>query len=150
MLSPLELKNTRLERLDIRVNTDWSFAKDRQENYKVDLDTDVQPGESPNSFFVAVGFKLSAEKDCVCRFQRIEIRLSALFTLPPDTDEKLVKTLVPLNCYAILYGIARGIVGQSTGFVEGGPLVLPAVNFQAATQKRKRARSAKAPSAETE
>lgn len=146
MLSPLELKRTFLEALEIRPGPVRDPSVQITEDYKVQLTTEVMQKPDSRDYRVTVDFRLSPKKDAVCRFDRLEIRLAGYFSLPADTEEELVTRLIPLNCFVILYGIARGIVAQATGMVAKGSFMLPAVNFieYYGKQKRKEARQAKA------
>ena len=144
MLSPLELKRVVLETLEIHASQKWepSAATTTSEDYVFGLDAvEVLQREDTLDFRITLGFRLRAVKDAVCRFEKVRVRLVGYFSLPTGTDESLVNTLVPLNCLAIMFGIARGIVGQATGFVPGGPLLLPPVNFVDEMQKQERRRS---------
>lgn len=145
MLSPLELKRAMLEALEIRPSRTHDSSAERTEDYRVQLTTEILEKPDSLDYRVTVDFRLSPRKDAVCRFERVEVRLVGFFSLPPDTDERLVRTLIPLSCFSILYGIARGVVAQATGMVARGPLLLPPVNFVEywEKQKRKQARQAK-------
>ena len=65
-----------------------------------------------------------------------------MFELPADTSDETISQLVPMNCLAILHGFARGVVAQVTGLNDGGPFLLPTVNFVEALQKKSRKKKA--------
>jgi len=55
--------------------------------------------------------------------------IEGFFTLIGDPDENVGKNLKHLNAPSILYGIARGIIGQITSNTRLGKLIIPPVNF---------------------
>jgi preprotein translocase subunit SecB len=65
---------------------------------------------------------------------RIEATVEGVFSLPPDAPDEAIHQLVPLNCFAMLYGVVRGIVAQATGLTADGCIWLPSVNFVALLQ----------------
>ena len=144
MLSPLELKRTFLEVLEIRPNPARDPSVEITEDYKVQLTTEVLEKPDSHDYRVSIDFRLSPQKDAVCRFDRLEVKLAGFFSLPKDTEEELIGRLIPLNCLVILYGIARGIVAQATGMVARGPFMLPPVNFIEYWEKQKRKENRKA------
>jgi preprotein translocase subunit SecB len=64
-------------------------------------------------------------------FSRVEAEVQGIFFLVEGVPPHVVEAIVPLNCYAMLYGVMRGIVAQATGLTEHGALWLPSVNFRA-------------------
>jgi preprotein translocase subunit SecB len=141
MLSPLELKQATLGCLEVRVSDSWDMKPlvDDPCKYDYSLDVDVRKRRNQWGFRVSLDVTFKPKEGDVCRLDCVRVALVGLFHLPDDTDKELVEKLVPLNCYAILYGIARGTVAQATGMVPGGPFMLPAVNFvETLKQKKKR------------
>lgn len=140
MLSPLELRQVRLEKLEIRVSSTWGLKPlaDEMCRYNCYVEPAVRKRRGHWDFRVSLDVAFMPLEGETCRFDLIGVRLVGLFHLPDDTEESLVKTLVPLNCLAILYGIARGAVAQATGMVPGGPMILPPVNFVEVLKQRKR------------
>jgi preprotein translocase subunit SecB len=59
----------------------------------------------------------------------ISLMIVGDFSFANGTDEDLMQRMVRINGSSILYGIARGIVGQATGASKHGQFVLPTVNF---------------------
>ena len=128
MRSPLELQRSVLEILDIRANP--LYTKDcAEESYNIKVATEVSKKPDSYDYRIKLGVRMSPPKDTICRFQRIEVEIIGYFNMPQDSDPNFVYQLVPLNCLAILYGIARGVVAQSTGLTRNGAFMLPAYNF---------------------
>ena len=146
MLSPLELRQANLLCLDVQVSPSWDLKPvvDDPQKYEHTVDVDVRKRRNHWDFRVSLDVTFTPKPDETCRMGRIHIAVVGLFHLPDETDEALVEKLVPLNCYAILYGIARGVVAQATGMVPGGPFMIPAVNF-VETLKQKKKRKPKEP-----
>jgi preprotein translocase subunit SecB len=137
--SPLEMRDCVVQILDIRHNSEYDIHSEAKDCYAIKVNVDVRQKPQENDYRIRMGIVLRPEKDAVCRFQRISVELEGLFFLPLDTDENLVKQLVPLNCFAILYGIARGVVGQASGMMAGGPYMLPPYNFVELMKRKSRA-----------
>ena len=59
----------------------------------------------------------------------IALTIIGYFLFTEGTTEETKARMMNLNGASILYGIARGFVGQATGASRHGQFVLPAVNF---------------------
>lgn len=136
MYTPLNTRRIWLEKLDIQLSDD--FADSKSEEYKIDLKIDVRQKADALDFRIALGLVLRPSGDASCRYDRIAISMIGVFDLPSDTPAEMVHQLVPYNCLAILHGFARGVVAQVTGLNDGGPFLLPTVNFVEALQKKSR------------
>ena len=66
----------------------------------------------------------------------LQLELYGYFRFKADTAEEVVKKMMFSNAVPILYGIARGYVGQATATAMNGPLVLPSYNFVALTARK--------------
>ncbi|MCC6483816.1 MAG: protein-export chaperone SecB [Armatimonadetes bacterium] len=126
-LSPLEANRIWVERLDIR------FAQELRAHDCSAYDLKIEPkawkDASGVSYKVRLAFALRPREVDQCCYSKLDVAIVGVFTLPSDTDEAIRRNLIPLNCYVILYGFARGLVAQVTGLNPGGPFLLPAVNF---------------------
>ena len=129
MHSPLNLEAFRLLSLEMIDNQD--FEPDQETDSKqLTINLDFAKNPEKNEFLVTLGINLTPEGDpSHFRFQKLNVFCQGLFSLPDDTAEDLVRQLVPLNCWAILHGILRGIVAQVTGVTDKGIFLLPTVNF---------------------
>lgn len=127
ILSPLKAEHIWLERIEIAVTQ--GYENEGPEDYKVDVKMDVKKHEDALAWRLRLAIKLTPAPDFVCRYERIAIITMGQFELPADTPEELVRQIVPFNCVSILHGFARGVVAQVTGLNDGGPFLLPTVNF---------------------
>lgn len=59
----------------------------------------------------------------------IAMRIVGYFLFAEGTPDETKARMLNLNGASILYGVARGFVGQATGASTHGQFVLPAVNF---------------------
>lgn len=110
---------------------------DDMSKYESSLEIGTRKTRQHWDFRVSLGVVFTPKEGEACRFDVIRVELVGLFHLPDDFDEEMVQRLVPLNCLAILYGIARGVVAQSTGMMPGGAFMLPPVNFVEAVKQKK-------------
>ncbi|MCD4786581.1 MAG: protein-export chaperone SecB [Candidatus Eremiobacteraeota bacterium] len=128
MLSYLQLKDFRLYHILIDANRD--FISGRECIYEIDADFNVQKAENKLLFKVPFYFSLKTKKNRkYSNIKKIEVGIEGIFELSSDTPEDIAKRLVPYNCLAILYGIARGMIADTTGSMPGGKFILPAINL---------------------
>ncbi len=127
MFAQLEPKRIWVDRLNIRLARAETGAV--EEDYSIDVSPKVWASKDRRSFKVRVPITMKPAPDATCRYSKIEVFATGVFDIAPDTPEEMVRQLVPLNCYVILYGFARGVVAQVTGLNPGGPFLLPALNF---------------------
>ncbi len=62
-------------------------------------------------------------------YERVKVVLCGDFSRGSDADEETFLRLVPMNCLAILHGIARGVLLSATATCPSGPFLLPTVNY---------------------
>ena len=98
-------------------------------NYDLIVEVSTRKKRDAMSFKVGLALTLKSVQGSPCRYKKLHIHLVGVFDLPEDTQEELVRQLMPLNCLAILHGFGRGVLAQVTGLNPGGPVILPAVNF---------------------
>lgn len=77
---------------------------------------------------------------------QFRLHLTGVFSFAPGTDEDIQTRLINVSGPAMLYGIARGIIGEMTGASRGRRYVLPSINFVELSKKR----SARKPANSTE
>jgi preprotein translocase subunit SecB len=129
-IAPLQLREFLVETLHVDANPQFQAAKsDEYESqlsvdfgfhraagkpaFRVDLDVRVNPTES--------GFKRAP--------YRIWIKTQTFLEFDVGYPEQDIPKMLGPNGLAMAYGIARGIVGQSTGIAIHGRFMLPTVNF---------------------
>lgn len=67
----------------------------------------------------------------------ISMKISGVFMFIKGTDEKTIAKMIHFNGLPILYGVARGIVAQTTANCLYGKYILPTVNFVEIIKKKK-------------
>lgn len=134
MLSPLRTQKIWLEEINVHLASD--HAETETEDYAVSINIDIRKKSDALSFRIGLGMEIVPSEGAVCRYSRIAIRTIGIFELPNDAPQDFVEQVVPLNCLAILHGFARGVVAQITGLNDGGPFLLPAVNFVEALRQK--------------
>ncbi|MGI6296019.1 MAG: protein-export chaperone SecB [Armatimonadota bacterium] len=133
MLSPLKTQRIWLDRINIALA--HSAESGDQEKYETSVDLHLRKRPDALSFRIGLEMILTPAAGAHCRYNQISIKTVGIFELPNDTSEEYIKAVVPLNCLAILHGFARGVVAQITGLNEGGPVLLPTVNFEEALKE---------------
>ena len=144
MLSPLRTDRIWLEKLNVQLAADTGDESQIADDYALRVDVGVEKKSNAQSFRVSLALRLKPAEGKVCRYKQIEIKMVGIFDFPRDVPEAFVTQAVPVNCPAILHGFARGVVAQITGLNQGGPFLLPTVNFVEALES-KRSRRAKPP-----
>lgn len=97
------------------------YASEASENYRVDMQVLVGKAAA------ARGFPY-----------RMRLRLSGIFSFAPATPPNVRERMINVNGPAILYGVARGVVGEATATGPRGKYVLPSINFIEMLERRAR------------
>lgn len=115
------------------------YAADQISSAGINVDFDVQRSDSnPHEFRITMTIGL-AEGDYAPEDNppyTISLRIVGYFIFVAGTEETKMQRMIHLNGSSILYGIARGLIGQATGASIHGQFVLPAVNFVSLVQSR--------------
>ena len=139
MLSRLQLNDVKLEKLMIRAEQDCPVNLDQQD-YRVTISHKaLDEFEGSGARWLRLRVRLDPAKESAqkARFDAIDIVIKGRFSFATDTNEEDKKKLFPLAAVSILFGIARGIVGQATGMFPGGAFLLPPVDVTAAASQKK-------------
>lgn len=127
---PMQLKDFRLIHLLIDANENYSADVTRQVEFETSYDYDVYKSTEGQTFKISLSIRIKPVRNRkYFSYKKIEIKLEGIFSFPPDTKDEIIEKLVPLNCLAILHGLARGIVSSVTGNTQGGKFLLPTMNF---------------------
>lgn len=74
----------------------------------------------------------------------LRIVIFGYFAFDEGTSEEVMLRMINFNGLSILYGIARGLMGQATGSSVHGQFLLPAVNFVGLLEKKAESEKAQA------
>lgn len=152
MNSLLRLEQCQLDRLEIAGRHVDGEATDEGGVVTVSFDL-LGHREHPNWHKVTARFEVDWPETAPSPFATIKVHLGGIFTLPEETPLEETAKYVPLLCLTTLYGIARGVVAQSTGMCEGGSYLLPVVDMNKVLrsaieeQQKPKPRTRKAPAA---
>ncbi len=127
---PLDIQRYHVEELVFRA------LREYDPSYKtasaIDVDFDVQQDEvSTRDYRISMRIQLAAngytaEENAP---YTVDMTIIGYFTFTEGTTEDVSQKMIYINGPAILFGIARGIMGQATGASKHGQFVLPTVNF---------------------
>ena len=135
-ISPLLLEIDGYHVLDIRLTANTGYDNDKPSVGGVDVDFDVYPHpEEPRRFHVSMSIDIAGDETSNEPYA-LHLQLSGFFSFKPESTEETVTKMLFSNAVPILYGIARGCVGQVTGNALNGALMLPAFNFVELAQKK--------------
>lgn len=139
---PLDIWQYFVEELALRALAE--HESDRGHSGSVGVDFEVQRNEkNPIEYRIIMRIKL-AESGYVPEENppySLALTISGYFRFEAGTDEPTMKRMLHVNGTSILYGIARGLVGQATGASVHGQFVLPTVNFIQILEARERAKA---------
>jgi preprotein translocase subunit SecB len=129
MLSPLQLERHWLDELQV-VAAAPKTATPGDDGYHITFDRTVRTTDEAHRFEVSltVGLKPVGRG---ARFRRIRAKMTGLFVVHPDCPAEVTDQLIPGNALAILYGLLRAAVAQTTGITRSGQLVMPTVTIPA-------------------
>ena len=105
--------------------------------------------ESPSIGTLSVDYEVFVNEDDLLEFQLVmpvkiadrttlhetnepyalQVSAVGLFRFAAGTDDDLIARMVHLNAPAMLYGLVRGYVAQTTANAENGTYLLPVFNF---------------------
>lgn len=138
MLSPLQLDHFHLERLIIEVSPDspeLEIEAEERSEYQFTFRKELAKHPDHEKYMVLLGITCThCEAEDTKGQLHLEADVRGFFSLPDDAPEDFIEQVVPLNCYAMLYGLIRGIVAQATGMTRQGTILLPTINLMEALQ----------------
>jgi preprotein translocase subunit SecB len=125
---PLEVEGYYVRALHLDSNDDYDGNQPSVGEIEVDFRVFPHPEDSFR-FQVAMLIDIDGEPPSLNEPYSLHIDLYAFFRFKAETAEEVVNRMIFSNAIPILYGIARGCVGQATGTAFHGPLMLPPYNF---------------------
>lgn len=138
MLSPMRLERFWLEELVIETALhDNSKAAEHQSYDIKHIDFDVKKKRESNTLRLRLLVEIVAlENPRLHGVKRVRIALWGQFSFAEGAAEDFIQNATPLNQLAILYGLARGIVANTTGSAIAGTFLLPSVDFHAVVTEK--------------
>jgi preprotein translocase subunit SecB len=136
--SPLQLEIDSYYVREIHLATNTEYDPEQASTGELVVDFEVAPHpEEPYRFQVAmsVGVSLDEERTNNEPYS-LHLVLNGYFSFKPDTTAETMHKMMFSNAVPIVYGIARGCVGQVTASAFNGPLMLPAYNFVAHAERK--------------
>ena len=143
----LEIDHYSVKSVHLDANLDYDDEKPSMGG--IDVDFGVYPTEpEPPTFHVTMTIDIADDKPANEPYA-LHLELGAFFHFKPDTPTEVANKMLFSNAVPILYGIARGCVGQITGTALNGPLMLPPFNFVELMQRKHDAYQQERASADT-
>jgi preprotein translocase subunit SecB len=125
----LEIDNYYVEELLVKSNSSYEYDPESLPGgIEPDINFDFYRKDEADPRFL-VKFRVELGEGDAQLPYHIRLLLFASFDASNDANQTLIDQLVATNAAPILYGIARGIVGQTTAQAVHGRFVLPTVNF---------------------
>ncbi|HUP61399.1 MAG TPA: protein-export chaperone SecB [Thermoanaerobaculia bacterium] len=122
--------------LTFHFGTNDSYVDEKDSTGEVAVDFAVFPHpEDSLRFQIAMSINIEHAEDRNEPYS-LELELYGFFRFKPDTSKDIVNKMLFSNAAPILYGIARGYVGQATATAMHGPLMLPSYNFVALAARK--------------
>ena len=139
MLSLLRLNGVQLEQLSIKT---LPVGEDRaaEEVYSVTLTHSTLPpktAQSETRMSLAVRVRPAKGTDPVHSYSDITITLTGRFSLDERITDDVADKIYPQTAVAMLFGIARGIVAQTTGLCPSGTFWFPPLDVTAAATRKR-------------
>lgn len=127
---PLDVQSYHINELTFRAFDEFDEGRESAGGFNVDFDVQRNANDE-STFRIIMRIKLATDGYTTDENPQYGIGLTIVgyFGFAEDTEEELMQRMVRINGSSILYGIARGIVGQATGASKHGQFVLPTVNF---------------------
>lgn len=130
-ISPLQLRDYSLIALHVETNESFTRSANGSFESAIGFDFDMREHTEKNLYRLSLTVLINKDERSFRRAPyRISITLYGIFESVEKREEaEKAKQLLFPNGLAILYSIARGIVGQATGTAMHEKFVLPMVNF---------------------
>jgi preprotein translocase subunit SecB len=129
-IAPLLLREFPVETLHVDANPNFNAADSDQYESKLAVDFGFHRAEGKPSFRIDLDVRVNlTDVDFDRAPYRIWIKTQTFLEFDPGFPEENIPKMLGPNGLAMAYGIARGIVGQSTGTSLHGRFILPTVNF---------------------
>jgi len=154
MQALLNIKEYFIDEISIKTNPDYQKKELDSGNVKVEFDI-RRNNSNPLEFMIPLTIFLNNEEADFCAAEYcVVMKLTGFFEFTAETDEETINRMIGPSGLSILYGVARGIIAQTTGNCWHGKFILPSLNFieilkdkaeqlaKIATQPKKRAKSA--------
>ena len=123
---------------DIHVKTNPAYRESDQESEAGQIKASIEVrrrGPEPE-FMISMTVEVNKEKQAFLASRYyVLVSIAGYFSFAPNVDETTIERMIGLNAPSILYGIARGVVAQTTGNCRYGKFILPTVNFVELTKK---------------
>ncbi len=135
MSALLNIQDYFIDELVVRTNPD--FKRDGEGKGDIGVSFDLRrKGQEPKFIINMTVEANKSKKSFSSAPYYVSVKLGGLFIFPEGTDDDTMMKMLGTNGLAILYGVARGVVGQSTASCRYGKFVLPSVNFMELIKKQ--------------
>jgi preprotein translocase subunit SecB len=127
---PLDIRQYEVETFAFHAHSD--FDPNRESSGALDVNFSVtQNSDDEREFRIEMKVRLAENgyRPSENAPYSITLDIVGYFLFAAGTSEELMFRMIHANGASILYGVARGFVGQATGAAKYGQFVLPAVNF---------------------
>jgi len=129
--SLMQLDDFRLNALDISTRpVPGELDPPEKTERAVSIGFEILENRDKPDFMVFLSIRMDTPEDSRDPFERARIDIQGIFSFPEGTGKGEIEKYVPLLCLTNLFGIARGLISQSTAMCHGGPLLLPLVNMK--------------------
>lgn len=136
-LSPLQLKDYRVIKFSIEANRSFTLAKREASSDTVEVDFNIAATEEEKNFFIELHLNLNAkDADFQNHKYRVLLILQGLFSFTDNLPQDQVAPLIVNNGLAMIYSIARGVVGDATGIGMHGKCMIPTINLVEVVNKK--------------
>jgi preprotein translocase subunit SecB len=126
--TPLDIESYYVRELHLKTNLDFDDDKPATGELDVDYDVLLHP-DDPLRFQVGLSVAVGFDEQRTNEPYSLLVVIHGFFRFMEGTDDETKSRMMFSNAVPIMYGIARGCVGQATGTGFYGPLMLPPFNF---------------------
>jgi hypothetical protein len=132
--SLLQLDDSWVRRLEFRTG-DAALHQPQAESSAPRVTWSVRRGDSDESYVLNMRILESSPA------LRVLLEMEGAFSFGPGVPHETQIRMVEVNGAAILYGVARGVVGSLSGMTPTGRYLLPPINIIDIVERRERRRS---------
>jgi preprotein translocase subunit SecB len=133
---PLEVESYYVREWHLTTNSEYDYGRPAVGELDVDYGVFDHPDDS-SRFQVVMSVSVSLDEQRANNEPyAMSLQLNGFFRFKENIDSDAKVGMVFSNAVPILYGIARGAVGQLTAISFNGPVMLPPFNFVELTKRK--------------
>lgn len=134
MNPPIDIIDYRVLEISVQQNPDFDENTTYKPEFNISTDFYEPTGSEPLiRLIMTIKSKKKAPSN---QAYKVILVIEGIFSYQADMEKEKLEQFFQLNAPSILYGLARGVVSQTTAIMTNGKFLLPTVNFHRFRKKK--------------